>query len=526
MRASNWVCLILFLWMAVPGVVHAQRREFVEDLLRTLIESQTRRDQDRDRNPPNPNEQAPPPRVRPNPQANAIDVQLDAMSKDTMQLAVALQYEVRSLPELRPVLGRLLQMEASLDALTGRNRFDRNTLTTQFAAIDRDWRWIEYRLNQTTDAGRQIRQLVTSVSEHERKLCELLGVEPQLDRPELLRVSGELTTKYRQLMEAIYRDLPRNPRLSGLLGEGQQLQIRYQQMTALINFTNYSQLATEFKNCQLGLVEFRRKLHPVATDDIRRNLFLVEESSRELQELLWIPIEFDDAYLDMLVHTAEADARQLLASIAVPDLLAHPDATRALQVAREFDQSLTQFVNAVHKHSKREALLWDYRLLDVQWSAFAGECQRFPSPLIQQQAIAVGSRFELVGKGLGFHTGYDRGQLVKLVSRLDELCFQFEQAAEQQVLNAGGYPPQFRNRFQASVESLHEAAHTLHEEISTQHVNPVHIREHAEQLVKSWQNCKTHVANCRPDHQQILYQVVAQTEPLMVQLQVLFTTTP
>lgn len=515
----RWSLQLLVVCMALQWAASdlwAQRRELVEDLLKTLIESQVNRGQ-RPGPPP-----LPPQQIRPDSPYRLARSEAQAMSADAMQLAQSLQIEARTMPQLRSPLGRLLQVQAALDEWNqGRGGHVMDSMVQDYTDINRQWRTIEYQLQQQLDLCQRSRQLLKSVADHDRRLCQLLNIEPQLDRTELVRLSSELTTNYRQLMDDIYLDLRRNPQIPAILQRGQQLQLRFRQTTALIDRASYDQIVTEYKKCQQDWRGFSASLQPVATDRIRRSLFRVEQTSQSIQEQLWLPIELDPALIRQLVETVEADTERLMTSITLPELLVHPQPDKVLKAASEFHTTCDQFSAAAQANFDRESLLWDYRLFDVQWRTFAVQCRGFNSPIVQQQLMDVETRMSMLRSALGLDSGVNHAELTQLAARLDELCFQLEQIAEQRVLDSGKYNQTFQTQFKQSLESLHHAAHVLHDEVSTEH-DLQHLANHANELVSAWNACKIRAAQCQPEHQQLLYQTIAQAEPHMVSLQLMF----
>ena len=520
MRWSSRLLVAVLALHCITSSAWAQRKEIVDELLRALIESQLNRGR-----PPQPQPALQPevaPQPRPDSPTRAARMEVQAMSTDAMQLSQSLQIESRSQPQLRVQLGRLIQVQAALDAQSlGRGGHSIEKLAQDYSVIDRDWRSIEYQLQQFPDLTPRSQLLVKAVSDHDRKLCQILGVEPQLDRTELVRLSGELTTNYRQLMEDIYQDLRRSPQMPALLQQGQQLQLRFRQATSLVDRAGYDQLVVEYKKCQQAWRAYTTSLHPVATDRIRRSMLRVEQTGRSIQEQLWIPVELDPALIQQLGQTVEADADRLMSLIALPDLLAHPQPEKVLQAASEFRNTCGTFTAASQGQFDRDSLLWDYRLFDVQWREFSNQCRAFNSPVIQQQLIDVESRMAMLRGALGIDAGLDRAQLTQLAASLDELAYQFEQTTVKSVLNSGRYSAQFKTQFTQELDALHEAAHTLHDQVSTQHDSEP-LAAHASSMIRAWNTCKVRVTQCQPEHQQLLYQTMAQIEPHMVSLQVMF----
>ena len=176
----RWPSRLLIAVLAFHGVTSsawAQRREVVDELLRALIESQLNRGR-----PPQPAPQPAPqpevaPRPRPDSPTRAARMEIQAMSTDAMQLAQSLQIEARSQPQLRGQLGRLIQVQAALDAQSvGRGGHSLEQLALDYAAIDRDWRSIEYQLQQFPDLTPRSKLLAKAVSDHDRQLCQMLGI--------------------------------------------------------------------------------------------------------------------------------------------------------------------------------------------------------------------------------------------------------------------------------------------------------------------------------------------------------------
>ena len=115
-----------------------QRRQFVEGILRTLVDSQLK------------NEPQPPPGVRQpplDPRLRDAHTTLRSFSEESSQLILALRQEDQLSPSLRPILTDVLRVKATCDVLVQRAPFyNEQQFAGQFQQMDRDWRGVSHRL--------------------------------------------------------------------------------------------------------------------------------------------------------------------------------------------------------------------------------------------------------------------------------------------------------------------------------------------------------------------------------------------
>jgi hypothetical protein len=291
------------------------------------------------------------------------------------------------------------------------------------------------------------------------------------------------------------------------------------QATALLDRAGYDQLVNEYRRAQTSWRAYVQRLQPIATDRIRRSIFRVEQAGRAIQELLWIPFEQDVALVPQLAVSLQTEVEQLLSNITLQDLVLLTQPTTLLQSARELQQTSRSFAQSAATTTDRNTLLWDFRLVDVQWQSFQNSCRMLNNPGLQQQLIQVDSLMSMLRQALGSQSGNDYRHLLQLVARVDELTLQFQQTAQQRVLNTGLYDRNFRIQFADSLEKLHQSAHSLHDELSGFRPG-VQANALMRELIRHWNACKSRIPQCRPEHQQVLYQSVAQLEPLLVTLQI------
>ena len=196
-----------------------QRRQFVEGLLRTLVESQL------DRQPRESERRGQPTVV---PELVRARQHFSELSVHNTQLVHHLSTHAARSPSAKPFLADALKLNASLSHIQRRSATARRLedLQPDFRAWDRDWRLLSYRLRQADGLDDQCLQCVTRVSELEVTLCSLLGVSPQVDYNELLSASIAMSTSLAHLIEDVQIELPRSRAGLALAAEAGQVHQR------------------------------------------------------------------------------------------------------------------------------------------------------------------------------------------------------------------------------------------------------------------------------------------------------------
>jgi hypothetical protein len=147
-----------------PADERERRRQAIEGILRSLVETHLSRD--RDREPPRPPQQPVPvpPRHRPEDITKYRDAQraVQEFSNEAGQLIGVLREEEHLSPGIRPLLGDAISIKARSDALLRRpyGPGGADALARDYQEVDRQWRVLSHRLEQADDVSGRCRDHV------------------------------------------------------------------------------------------------------------------------------------------------------------------------------------------------------------------------------------------------------------------------------------------------------------------------------------------------------------------------------
>ena len=518
-----------------------RRREFVENLMRGLIESQT---------PPPANNQLPPnlqpqfPKLVPNsplgipgrPTGNApvavtemesARLQLDQWSAACLNLINELRFHEQQTPQLRPLLADALQIQASIDSLRNQTAYypTLEPLMNNFAMIDRDWRMLAYRLQQSGLLSSECSGMVEAMNGFDASLCRLLKIQPQLDRHELLRLATGLSAQYKHLLQDVYYQAGGNSESQTTLQRGQELFQLVNQSTMLIERGSYDSVAAAFQNCLSQWRDLRARLRSLPDQRIHRDVQEIELIGRQIQEILWLPVEMDRDYVSQLAASISAEVDHLFRDVSLQNLLTQEQPELVLSTTREFQDSCNSFARGINSGKSAEDLAWDFWLFEKQWNKVNRLFRGFKVPAVDQHLDEV--RYMITTLGQSFGSSRSRGfemdyhELVQIAANLDQLCQQLS-AEVKFPSNRQRYDSNFLSRVGLQSDALCNLADELHRDVVARRSSKLD-RQQLANLFQLWNEFRPSLNKIPPAEQPNLLELRRQIEPLMVKLQVVYT---
>lgn len=498
----------------VPDSQRQRRRDFLDNLLNRLIESQLDQTQPRITDPNLPT----------SPKMQQARTQLQQFSGGVGRLIGDLRREEARSARFRPQLADAIRVKATSDGLyqTATRTADINVVKRGFTSIDRDWRSLAHKLSQSRGLSSQCVNTVNEVNRIENRLCLTLGLEPQLDRAELIRLVSNLNASFQHLLQDIYYDLQGHPQQTLLIRDGRALMIKLRQSTSLIDRGNLAAIVQAYKGFQSDWRNFSGRLRTIGNERIRRDLQKMERISRRINAALWLPTEIDRQYLAQLLDSILHDVQHIAADISLRDLLASPRPRRLLSAAREFQNNCEGFSRTITGSDNLDELIWDYRVFEVSWQDLFVELQSLNSPTIASRLEPIRDSIELLDQALGESPQISHGELMRMAAQLDELARQCEQFIVQKIVPSPNYDRTFKLDLQQQTNQFHVTAHSLHQNLGRR-INEDVVRQDLQNVVTHWSRIKPLVQRCGEQERKAFAPIRAETEPLVVKLQVVFT---
>lgn len=434
----------LMIWMfaggviacAMPDAAEAQdrrdgRRDQVDDLLRSLIETeldrrelrtQDRRDEFRNTSPA-----VAQPRNLTSPTREMLEARriLSQISSDAGRLYSQLEVQ-RNVPGVTPNLSDVLKLRARVAVLDQRAQRmnDHRELQEGLRAVDRDWRVVAYRLERIRGLDRRTLALITEINDHSKQLAASFELKPQFDRSAMLRQSVALSTELHNLMDDLkleVRDVTQQNQLL-LTGGRIEQQARLVTDTVASNRSSYDNVVVEYKQFQNMWYPYATRLRPLENRYLERNIRRIQEVDNTIHELLWLPQTMDRQQLLHLTTVMKKEVDNFFLRAPLKLLIELPESELVIPTAHEFYGLVDNFVDGVNRGENIEDLADSYRYITDGWQSFNRVFGRLSSPAAQQVMNEIEQSIIALRDALHIRDGFDGGQAVEVAASLENLA--------------------------------------------------------------------------------------------------------
>jgi hypothetical protein len=508
-----------------PQSDRERRRQAIEGILFNLVETHLLRD--RDREPPRgPQPGQPiPPVHRHVDGAKYRDAQraVQSFSEESGRLIGMLREEERLSPGIRPLLGDAISIKAKSDALLRRGYTHgyADAFARDFQEIDRQWRVLSHRLEQTEDLSGRCRDHVKKMCACNHQVCELFDIDPQVDRHELIRHSAALANELRSILEHLSRNARRGGAYSELLREGPKLhlQIRYW-ANAVANNAPYDSLVSQYKGLHTNWRAFAARLRSVDHRYYEQHIHHIDRANDAIHDLLWITPPLDQAAIAHGGNLLHQDMDELCGMITLQMLLSVQNAPELIGSVQEFHHLCEDFQSCAARKADIEDLRWDYRLLEVEWQQMAGHFEAIHQEAVSRRLADMEQTIQFLRDSLGIRPLFDRESALVLAAETDALADMLNRDLSRCLSKGQRYAPQFRRDAQQCAGRFRDAAHRFHERLVTR-ADDAAVKKDCEELSQSWRHFQEHVSELERQDQVLLSRHISRVAPAMAKLQVM-----
>ncbi len=500
-----------------------QRREFIGGLLQTLIESQLDHDHD------NPQQIIPGQgQVRPGaPIGGTRELQqmrqaLGQFSVQCDELVRGLQLAQYDSPQAGALLADAMQVKAQSDALANyANRItDHRDITREYRQLDQNWRLLVHRVRQTPGIESGCLKFVDQLQSYGDEMCKCLGIQPTLNRAELVRLTSALNLSFQHLLQDLYYDNRNDNRVPDLIEQGQRLSTKFNQASAAIEREPYDSIVSVYQDSVKDWRRFVRKIRPLQTERIRRDIQEIEAIGQSIHEQLWLPVQMDAEYVLDVTRGIDSDIDKLFKNISLDDLLACENPGQVMNSAREFRRRCDTFSASLE--GGLESWIWDYQLFNVQWQNLMQHCQPIQQPSVVQRLREINDAMRSLNQLMGQGPVITQQELIHLTAQLDQLSTEIRLIGTQNVLQNRGYDRVFRTEFDNRSLGLHDAIHACHQSLVMGR-RQQDLNNDLRKIVDHWVEMKQLISQCAATDRNSFNRLRREMEPLMVKLQVIFS---
>lgn len=523
--------LVLFLWTGTIEVVTAQvtdqrranRRTFVESLLRGLLESQLEQSQQPRQRPTYPQPQVRPipatrvPGVRPTPVVTSEKIvvvrqalcdwsdECDHLIDDLRQLEL-------TTPTVRPLLADALQIRVDIDLLGRRAAESPHEmyLVEDFKVVDREWRLLNHHLQSLPAASQQCRAVIDSCAAFDERLCQAFGVGPQFDDHQVLQLASQLATNLNHLSQNLRYEVREQPACSNMIQQCQALHSIIQQSPSVIRRKDYNAVTAMYKD---GLTQWRnlsRQICKYPSQRLRHDVQDIETIGRQLQDQLYMPYQIDREYLAQLSANVGNSTGNVFRKISLQDLLAMDDPAGILLSAKAFQKQCGRFSESVRGNASTEQLATEFAVFESNWNGVHDQCGLLAKPALQLQIDEINYSMQTLHESFGSQPLLDHGSMLRVAADLEHLSHELENLAA----NAPG-------NILRPVKSFHNRCNELNQRtVADRLYDPKPAK--LNQMFGSWAKFKKGLAGYNGPNAASLNAYRRQIEPLMVKLQVVY----
>jgi hypothetical protein len=498
-----------------------RRRDFVEGLLRTLIDSQIDRVL-----PPEPGEPpslAPKTKPRPpTPQLAAARTELAQFTSESGRLVHALHNEALRLPQVRPLIGDALRVNAAAAALVDKCSYAGNlpAIEEDFRSLDSQWRLLSHRLERTYGLNEACSQHLRRLNALDHSLCRRFGVPPQTDRAELIRVMASLTSELETLLEDIGVELSGSRERAPLLVEGRKVAQQAGLVSAALSQgTAYDGVVEEYKRFRRLWYPFAGRLRPLGNRYLERTVRRVWQYDAAAHELLWLERTIDPQQLLHLTSTLQKSMDELFDSVTLNQLIELRRVDELLPIASELYGLCEYFVICVEDGEEPDTLAGAYRDMEEAWPGFQEQFRPIQSESVQQTLEEIEASVAALREALGLRPPIDYDKMAELASSLENLAEHLERDF-QTYLRSPPYRGSFRLETARQARTFRETAHRLHEN-AARGADLERLRADSAALGEAWSKVHEATSKLRPPEKKHFQRMSGLVAPTLVELQAL-----
>ena len=504
-----------------------RRRAFVNDLLKTLIESQMERD-------PVPT-QPTPPGLRPafpkqgNPGQQrlpqglvAARTKIAGWERESVQFVDMLRQEERRVPRVRPYLADALAVSAQLKSLgASANRANSlDPLADPFRRLDAKWRLLSHQLAQVNGLRPECISCMQRMSAFDSDLCGIFRVEPQFNRRELSRYCTQMASRFQHLMQDLRYDMAGEPEFRSIIADCQRLFVRLQESGRLIDRGSYESIVSVYQQSVNEWRELKYKLVACPHGRIQRDVHAIESIGSHIAELLWLPKEIDRRYLGMVIASMQRDANFAFQQVSLADILQSRTPGIVLASARDFSRQCQKLSIRLESNAPMDAMLWEYKQFSNQWQSLQQHLVSFGGPEIGRTVRQVDAGFQVLQGVFGDGPLIDRYTMNEICSELDQLTYRLYEEVQRRTRS--GYDPRFQSEVCELSGSFRDCMHSMHDHAVQNRRHDANAIEDVALAVDLWTRLKPLLNQFRPADQRLVRELRGRIEPLMVKLQVIF----
>lgn len=504
----------------VAAQVNTQRESIVDQLLRSLIESELEKRQNARAATRIP-DPAPTSLSGGAPDVRQTQQILADVAQEANRLTNTLNAEQNRNPAIRPLMNDVLQARARATVLAQQSsrNVDPQQLQIDLKELDRTWRLIAYRLGRIPNLSTEARGSIAKLNQYEQQLRDLFKVTPQVDHRGLFQQTASLSSSLSHLLEDIEIELDQAADLNKLLIEGRRVEQQARQLLNLVaDEEPYDVLVKQFQKFQEQWYPFAGRLRPFENRYIERSVRRVSSIENGMHETLLLPRRLDRQQLVHLTGVLQKDVNTFFTRAPLKLLIELPNPELVLSTADEFYGVCDNFIDCVQRGEEGQNLIGCFQYIEEGWQSFNRVFRPIKSDAAQHVLTEIEQSIYALRQELQLQEPFDRRLAADLAAALENLSETLD-ADTQAWLSKDR--PSFRAQAMRDSAAFAAATHRFHESILAG-ASPNQLRTEISELYDQWRRVYSYISQCQTSDRAHLGRMASRITPTLVELRTMF----
>ncbi len=494
------------------------RQQIIDELLRNLIQIEQDKISNQSLTSPAPSTINP--ATLPVKDPRALNAALKEFSTACADLAMSLYNDINRVSGVRPLLTDVYRLRARSSVLADKtvSGDEWKTLMEDISSIDRDWRVLSFKLAQVPDLSQSQTRLMARLDKSTETIGGLLKASPQVNYFELSQTLSALNVDIANLIDDIEIELGNSDSTRGLLIEAGKLQQQVRLIGTLVrDQSTHSRIVEEYGRFTKLWEPLIIRLQRLGNRYVDRNVRRIGESTRKLQELLWLPHEVDRQNLLYVTSLLKKDVDEFFSRTPLKLLIALPNSQYVLATADQFYGVCENFTDLVERNQNMAELVDAFRYIEETEEEFS----RIFKPIRSQAALTVLTAIDRhVGElrnELVLNKSFDRSRATQLAASLANLS---ENLNLDTRIWLNRTQPNYRDKALQATARFAQLSGEFHRQILSG-ANGTQLATLSNQLYETWREVHGYISLSTNEDRIRLARLAAEIGPAIIELRTL-----
>jgi len=514
-----------------------RRREFVQGLLKTFIDSQLPPETQTSRPTTVPHQQRPNQQQPRNPQQsvnrNATPkmreaAQLLANASSEMSLLVeSLESDVYRADGVRQLLNLAFKVNGDAAVLSNRLNYatDIESLREPLRALDQNWHTLEYRLSQTRNLSASTIARIKKIQQFESQLATMFKLPTQVDLNALSARAIQMNQSLRTLLQDIDYEVNDANMADQLVQAGRDT---YDQLQRFVRMTrpnpgidvNYETLKREFLKLENQWASYQQTLRRANNRYVQRQTQRINDDMRTMHELMYVSNkQVSRKDLQYAGGILRSDLDLLMRRINLKMLSSLPASQRnVIEAASDLDGTCDDFNELLNDDldNIRDMYLYMYN----EWQRLSNSLRGISSPQAAQALRDVERSMGEMQAILGVKFDLDRKGALELAGQIINHARHMQADIRDFFGRPNRYARSFQNSSLDAVADFEATTRQLYTGMNDGEPLQM-LKQRISAVTSSWQTLNQMMPQFSNDDQAHLRKIARELTPQLVQMQTL-----